>query len=44
MLPSNNSILMEYVSSSLKTIEAKKKKMKDKTHTSTQESSNKELK
>ena len=42
MIPSNNSILMEYGSSSLKKIWNKKKR--DKTHTSTQESSNKELK
>jgi len=48
MLPSNNFILMEYGSSSLKKQldkEAKKEKEKgDKTHTSTQESWNKELK
>jgi len=43
MLPSKNSIVMEYGSSSLKKTEAKKRK-KDKTHISTQESWNKELK
>ena len=41
-LPSNNSILMEYGLSSLKKTKAKKKR--DKTHTSTQKSWNKELK
>jgi len=46
MLPFNNSILMEYGSSSLKKTraEAMKKIERDKTHTSTQKSWNKELK
>ena len=43
MLPSNNSILMEYGSSSLKKTKVKKRE-RDKTHTSTQKSWNKELK
>ena len=45
MLPSKNSIIMEYGSSSFKIMEQKQwKKKKDKTHTSTQESWNKGLK